>query len=132
MDLGREDGTVSVVKVHEGEMIEEAARRELVEEAGIAPADLEKVGVIDFKFTEDEATLQVHFFKTTKFEGEPKETEEMRPAWFNEAEIPYDKMFPDDRYWMPAFLDGRKFNGTITFKGRETNEIVKSNIVEVE
>lgn len=37
-------------KVRDGETIEEAARREMEEEAGIQPSTFERVGVIDFEF----------------------------------------------------------------------------------
>jgi len=33
-----------------------------------------------------------------------KETEEMKPEWFSIDEIPYDKMWDDDSYWMPRIL----------------------------
>jgi 8-oxo-dGTP diphosphatase/2-hydroxy-dATP diphosphatase len=37
-------------KVEEGETIEESAKRETREEAGIDVSDLEKVGIIEFEF----------------------------------------------------------------------------------
>ena len=37
-------------------------------------------------------------FWINKWEGEPEESEEMKPIWFNVEEIPYDQMWQDDKY----------------------------------
>lgn len=36
----------------------------------------------------------------------------MRPCWFAYDDIPYDKMWADDQYWLPLFLAGKLFVGT--------------------
>ncbi|MCK5321440.1 8-oxo-dGTP diphosphatase [Candidatus Pacearchaeota archaeon] len=118
-------------KVEAGETINKAARRELFEEAGILAGELEKVGLINFRFTEEvEETLEIHFLRALKVYGMPRETEEMRPEWFNINSIPYDKMWVDDKYWMPSFLEGKKFKGDILFKNQDT--ILSNNIRIVE
>ena len=67
-------------KLHEGESIEDAARREVLEESGITVNALTELGVLDFEFQSDPAKLmEVHVFTVTDFSGEPIETEEMRP-----------------------------------------------------
>src|SRR3989344_3547623 len=43
--------------------------------------------------------------------GEPMETEEMRPQWFRFEDIPFEQMWLEDKYWMPKFLAGQKFEG---------------------
>src|SRR3989344_1243357 len=63
-------------------------------------------------------------------EGEPIETEEMRPQWFVFAEIPYDTMWPDDRYWIPLFLAGKKFRTKFLFGAGDV--ILEKEILEVE
>lgn len=35
---------------------------------------------------------RVHVYEALNFSGEPKETEEMKPQWFTEDNIPYDSM----------------------------------------
>ncbi len=118
-------------KVEDGETISKSARRELFEEAGILAGELEKVGLINFKFTDEvEETLEVHFFRVLNFYGTPRETDEMRPEWFDVDSIPYGKMWVDDKYWMPLFLDGKKFKGDILFKNQDT--ILKNNIRAIE
>ncbi len=106
-------------KVMPGESIEEAARRETHEEAMIELLNLEKVGVLTFSFEGSPEPLEVHLFKARTFRGLPTETEEMRPAWFAQSEIPFDTMWPDDRYWMPLFLADKKFEGRFHFSGSD-------------
>ena len=77
--------------VIEGETIENAARREVLEEAGIQVGTIEKMGVILFEFQGKPDTPEVHIFKTNEFTGEPKESDEMRPQWFEESDIPYER-----------------------------------------
>ena len=102
-------------KLHEGEAIEDGLRRESLEEAGIKLQETEEVGIIDFEFEGDPKILEVHIFKCAKFEGEPVETEEMKPEWFSIDKIPYDFMWPDDRFWLPLLLEGKKFKGKFIF-----------------
>lgn len=52
--------------------------------------------------------------------GEPQETEEMRPQWYAEAAIPYDKMWADDQYWVPLFLAGKRFQALFEFDDEST------------
>ena len=104
-------------KVEEGETIEDSALRELKEESrvGAHKKDLEKVAVIEFFFT-DGRHLEVHAYFIEKWEGNPVETEEMRPAWFHFDDIPYDRMWADDIHWLPRALDGERIRGTVWFK----------------
>ena len=112
------------------ETIEEAARREVREEAGIEIKDLTKVGILDFIFTDRTEVLEVHVFKSEEFSGIVTESEEMKPQWFHIDEIPFDQMWPDDPFWMPLFLSGKKFKGAFSFG--ESDTILKQQLVEVE
>ena len=98
-------------KVNVGEKIEDAALREVFEEAQITPRDLEKMGVLEFTWDYKPEILEVHIFKVTDFEGIPTEGDEMKPEWFSLKNIPYEKMWADDIYWLPIFLENKKFNG---------------------
>lgn len=107
-------------KVKAGERIVDAARRELREEAGLEVAHMEEVGVIDFEFYDQPAILEVHIFRTHECPQQPHETEEMKPSWFHETELPFDQMWPDDRLWLPLFLSGQRFRGYCLFADEET------------
>src|SRR3989344_1651406 len=117
-------------KLGQGESVESAALRELQEECGISANGLDKRGTITFHSQEEPDVLQeVHIFSSEKFEGEPLETEEMRPQWFDKNNIPYDTMWPDDRYWMPLLLAGKNFEGEFNFK--DNNTILNYSIKEI-
>jgi len=116
-------------KVESGESIEEAAIREVKEEAGLTVNTVEKAGVIDFEFKGDPQTLEVHIFHSSDFSGEISESDEMRPEWFEVEKIPYDTMWPDDRFWLPLLLSGKRFRGRFLFG--EKNAILESKISEV-
>lgn len=107
-------------KVNEGETIEDATKRELLEESGLTVSNMEKIGVVDFSWKGKEGKiLEVNIFKATDFSGEPTETEEMKPSWFEVDAIPYDAMWPDDKYWIPLFLQNKKFTGKFIFSDND-------------
>lgn len=122
-------------KVEEGETIDAAAKREVEEEAGINVTEMGEVGVINFSFAENDKELEVHVFVVTAYTGEPRETEEMRPEWFVPADIPYTDMWPDDEYWLPLLLAGKRFRGRFHFDrpsdGTYTSKILSQDLTEV-
>lgn len=103
-------------KVEEGETIEQAALRELYEEAGIGDGNLIKSGILEFSFEDDdEEILQVHIFRLLDFSDEPVETEEMSPQWFSFEKIPFSQMWADDTHWFPLLLKEKLFEGKFLF-----------------
>lgn len=103
-------------KVEEGEDIESAVLRELQEEAKVSVKKIEKLGIMHFEFyNKTEEILEVHVFKGYDMVGNPAETEEMKPKWFHEKDIPLNEMWPDDQYWIPLFLRDQKFKGRFLF-----------------
>jgi 8-oxo-dGTP diphosphatase/2-hydroxy-dATP diphosphatase len=116
-------------KVQAGEAIAAAAGRELTEEAGIVPTALRQRGVLYFLFEHPPECLEVHVFQVCHFQGEPVETEEMRPQWCALSAIPYDAMWPDDRYWLPLLLAGKNFRGDFHF--RDYDAMLCHIIIEV-
>ena len=117
-------------KVEKGESIANAAKRELQEEAGIVPHDLQRRGVLNFTFMGDSIPpLKVYVFSANSFSGEPAESDEMSPRWFSHADIPFNDMWPDDQYWLPKVLAGKNIEGTFHFK--DTNTIISYDIQEL-
>lgn len=105
-------------KVQEGESIEDACRRETLEESGVIVGALERRGIVRFKFEgKPEWENECHVFITTDISGQPRETEEMRPAWFEIAAIPYGDMWEDDAHWLPDVLSGGRVDRTFFFDG---------------
>ena len=101
-------------KLHNGETLEEGMLRELEEECGLIARSPEKRAYLEF-FFEDGKIIEGHVFLIQKFSGEPVETGEMRPRWFNVDKIPYDGMWEDDRFWLPQFLAGKNIRATFHF-----------------
>lgn len=102
-------------KVEENETIEQAVIREAKEEAGITPKDLKKKATLFFTNNENKHII-VHVFVAYDYEGEPIETEEAKPFWQSINEIPYDKMWEDDIYWLPYVISGLYVYGEFKFK----------------
>ena len=107
-------------KVEQGESNEEAAKRELLEESSIESLELKRLGYIVFKMLDIRKIMKVHIYETWNYVGEPVESDEMRPKWFNEADIPYENMWLDDKYWFPLMLQSKSFCGRFEFEDEET------------
>ncbi|OHA79030.1 MAG: hypothetical protein A2V96_01885 [Candidatus Yonathbacteria bacterium RBG_16_43_6] len=116
-------------KVEQGEKIEDAGRREVLEEAGIHLPDIEKTGIIHFEFEGSPEIWEVHIFRAKEFLGDPTESEEMEPKWFAIDEIPFEYMWQDDKFWVPLFLKGVKFKGKFSFDSE--NRLVSGGVEEV-
>ena len=107
-------------KIEEGESIEEGARRELMEESSLQALSLTRRGYLVFDMAESCKTLKVHVFETFDFSGDPGESSEMRPQWFEESEIPYSGMWPDDTHWLPQVLSGMSILGRFEYSDDDT------------
>eukprot|EP01032_Pedospumella_encystans_P022754 gene22754-25777_t len=107
-------------KLESTETIEQCAVRELEEESGIVTTDIHRRGYIVFKMVELNQMLRVHVYETWNFVGEAVETEEMRPQWYKESDIPFDKMWLDDKYWLPHVLAGKSILARFEFEDEET------------
>lgn len=116
-------------KIKADETIEEALHRELAEEAGIEIQNPMRRGVLTFAFEGNPIALEVHVYGATQFRGAPQETEEMRPQWFAKNAIPFDEMWPDDRYWFPFFFAGKNFTGQFSF--HDQNNLRECTVEEI-
>ena len=123
-------------KVEADESIEDAVVREAKEEVGVdvVPSSLQKVAELTFTFPHNPSFDQVvHTFFTTTWQGEPIESEEMKPQWYKVSDIPYTSMWPDDIFWLPKVLEGIFVTASFTFGendiilDKKVNECLKNN-----
>lgn len=71
----------------------------------------------------------MHVYFVEEWEGEPRESEEMMPEWFNAESIPYSQMWPDDKFWLPQVMQGKKVEAY--FKLDKNNNILAQEVKEV-
>jgi 8-oxo-dGTP diphosphatase/2-hydroxy-dATP diphosphatase len=98
-------------KIEAGESCEQAAKRELMEECSVTALKMTRLGYLVFDMEHLNAIMRVHVYDCWEFEGEPVESDEMRPLWYSEDAIPFDKMWPDDPFWFEYMKAGTPFFG---------------------
>jgi 8-oxo-dGTP diphosphatase len=117
--------------VEEGESADQAAAREVKEEAGLTvdAAALTEVAGITFLFPERPRwDMTVNVFTTTEWDGEVTETAEITPQWFPVTALPLAGMWDDARYWLPRILAGERLRATFTYEA--DCETVASALIE--
>ncbi len=118
-------------KVKEQETIVRAAMRELEEETGVRvrEGDLQPAGKLTFLFPANPSWSQtVHVFVAEKWDGIPRESEEMTPFWFPVNDPPFEQMWQDGQHWLPPILSGQQVHARFVF--REDNESIDEMEVE--
>lgn len=108
-------------KLDPGETALDSAIREVREEIGVTPHDLEERGVLHFQFT-DGYSLHCVVFVARAFTGTLIETDEATPLWFALDDIPFAEMWEDDRHWLRPILDGASFDAWFVFDGERMLE----------
>jgi 8-oxo-dGTP diphosphatase len=104
-------------KLEIGETPREAAARETREEVGIDPLDPVKRGELRFQFA-DGLSIHCHVFTARDWAGEARASLEARPFWVPIREVPYDRMWQDDRHWLPFVLEaGQDVDARFGFQG---------------
>jgi 8-oxo-dGTP diphosphatase len=110
-----------------GESAAEAAVREAKEESGIrvTPGSLALAAHVTFLFPAHPSwDMTTEVFTTTDWDGRAAETEEIRPAWFPVAALPFDQMWDDAPHWLPRVLAGERLRATFSYA--DDNETVAS------
>jgi 8-oxo-dGTP diphosphatase len=105
----------------------QCASRELREETCLEAQSLRRIGEITYNLDNGEISV-MSVFQVDSFEGTMCDSPEGKPFWTKE--IPLDKMWEDDRIWIPLAMSGKKFQCQFFFssdwkiyKGGECREV---------
>jgi len=90
-------------------------RRELREEIGIKVKRERELGTLTF-YENGKLNWLVYLFLVEEYEGEPKESDEAYPLWFSLDKIPYERMWEDDKHWLPLVMKGKSLQGDFWFE----------------
>lgn len=106
-------------KTEPGETASACVIRETQEEVGIAldATHLEEIALITFHH-DGTPDFRVHVFYTDAFSGEPVETADMIPGWYDIHNLPFDKMLESDREWFAKATRKEHFNANVYYKER--------------
>ncbi len=90
-------------KLDPGETTLQCAIRETAEEVGVTVQEAHCL--CEMRFVELDGPQWLGFaFVSEKFPGAAQATAEADPFWVNIDTIPYERMWPDDRIWLPRIL----------------------------
>lgn len=98
-------------KQEKDESIDETAIRETFEEIGVKVTEMEHMADIVFDNLHYKGKPErdmMHVFVATKWQGEPQESDEIKPEWVKISEMPYRRMWGDNEHWLPEVLRGNK------------------------
>lgn len=113
-------------KLEKNEAPEECIIREIFEESGLKIGNPKNHGLIEF-YEDNELSWIAHVFSATNFSGKIKGTDEGILKWFDTDGLPLEKMWEDNRYWIPLILEGKglnaKFHYTRNFEKLLSHEV---------
>lgn len=113
-------------KQEKNETIEECMIREAKEEIWIDILKMTKVWINHFYFPEEPSWNQdVHIFMIEDFSWDVVESEEIKPYWFDINNIPYKKMWADDKIWLPSVLNWEKDIEYKFILDKNTGEVIE-------
>lgn len=92
-------------KLEAGETPRDAIVREVFEETSVILTEPILVGELDYPFSFKPAWSQKSWiFICREFTGVAQESDELAPEWFPLDKVPFDRMWDDAKYWLPALL----------------------------
>ncbi len=120
-------------KAEPGEEPRAAAAREAAEEIRVRiDADgLAEAAFLKFRWRgRSERDQDCHVFTARTWSGEPVESDEVRPAWYDVRRLPFETMWPDDRHWLPLVLAGKRIKGEFWFD-EDGEELLNFGVSEI-
>jgi len=103
-------------KLEAGETDEQALKREFLEEVAATVTSYRLMGRATYLFPHKPKWNQkVSIYVIDGWEGEPQETDDVRPVWVQRATLPKDNMWPDNLYTIPLVLAGKTIEGVFLY-----------------
>lgn len=117
-------------KLERGESPAQAAVRELEEEVGLRTTldALEPRGLLDYRFPHRPEWSQLsHVFVCRRWEGDVVESSELAAAFVPLDDVPFESMWDDARYWLPAVLTSGARVASVFEFGEDSASVVASD-----
>lgn len=136
VEKGRNIGMGKLVgvggKQEPGETIEETARREIEEEIKVKVLKMRKVSEMEYVFPHNpKYGGHVTGYIVEEWEGEPQITEEAKSVnWYDFDELPEERMWHDNTFWVPLILSGKNVKGRFVFG--PDDKVVEHTLEEVD
>jgi mutator protein MutT len=103
-------------KVNPGESPEMAIVREVAEETGVRLIDPKARGQLDLMFGEPaQEWMRVVIFTAEQWAGRARGGREGKVRWWSAQRLPFDRLWPDMRFWLPLVLAGGTVEGVCRF-----------------
>jgi 8-oxo-dGTP pyrophosphatase MutT (NUDIX family) len=121
--VGLGEGKITLFggKIEKKESPQQAAIRELAEEAHVRPGDgLKHYGHLTMDIQNLRIRIVADVFRCNGVIGDASESYEMTVEWIPINDIPYAKMWADNQYWFPYLLKCEPFEGEFTFADPDT------------
>jgi len=109
--------------------IEDAVIREFFEETSVTIIKPNLSGIIHFHYKDNNRNSCAYIYLCSKWEGEPKESEEMEVGWFDLSSLPIENMWPDDKLWLSTLLEKR--NLVVTSYRNNPGDFPHKTVIEV-
>jgi len=110
-----------------------AMDREVSEEIGVKVLEKQQMGRVRFIFShkppDSKWNQDVMIYSITRWEGMPSETESIKPMWFDIGEIPWERMWADNEYWLPKVLSGQRVDAIFLYS--DDNKVVEYRFDEI-
>ena len=120
-------------KLEWSESIEECMIREAKEEIGIdiKLEDMDCIWILHFYFENNKGWNQsVYLYRIHKYSWKIIESDEIKPLWFDLDNLPYDKMWKDDIYWLPRILNWEQYVEYKFWFDKDNWELIKHELIK--
>jgi 8-oxo-dGTP pyrophosphatase MutT (NUDIX family)/GNAT superfamily N-acetyltransferase len=110
-------------KIDDGESPRDAVVREFLEETGLAIDPIERARLTFYFGDAPEAAFDVYVYTSDSYEGDLVASDEGHLEWHPVNALPYERMWPDDAFWLPKVLAGHRVAATFRLSGDMTRVI---------